>query len=164
MQGTNKVSLASPWRMAGNITVQNSALAVIGRDWDTVNAIAATNKVQIELRNPIPHALLFRFRSDGSNNDDSVLELYAAKGKDHFHRIAQLTVVQGQQDTDISTIHFVDTITPASEDALFSGTENNLTDMIAHYYINTLGYDKFVFIASDLDTTTLYVDVSHLYE
>lgn len=164
MQGVNKVTLPSPWHAAGSITVQNAALGVTGRDWATVDAIAAANKVQIELRKPTPHAFLFRFRADGVADLDSILQLYAARGEDHFHRIAQLTITTGTQDTDTATIHFVDTITPASEDALFDGEESDLTDMIAHYYVRTLGYDKFVFIASDLDSTTVYVDVAHLYE
>lgn len=163
MQGVNKVTLASPWHTAGSITVENAALAVTGRDWTTVDAIAAANKVQIELREPLPYAFLFRFRSDGSDDDDSVLQLYAARGKDDFHRIAQLTVVQGTQ-IDSGSIYFNDTITPASEDALFDGEESNLTNMIGHYYVRTLGFDKFVFICSDLDTTTLHVDVTQLYE
>ena len=50
MQGVNKVTLASPWQLAGTITVENAALVVTGRDWTTVNAIDAANKVQIELR------------------------------------------------------------------------------------------------------------------
>jgi hypothetical protein len=163
MQGVNKVTLASPWRTAGNITVENAALGVTGRDWTTVNAIDATNKVQIELREPVPYALLFRFRSDGSEDVDSVLQLYAARGQDDLHRVAQLTVVQGQQ-IDSGSIYFADTVTPASEDALFDGEESNLANMIGHYYIRTLGFDKFVFICSDLDTTTVYVDVAQLYE
>ena len=164
MQGINKVTFASPWREAGSITVENAALAVTGRDWATVDAIAAANKVQIELREPVPYALLFRFRADGAADLDSVLQLYAARGEDHFHRIAQLTITTGTQDTDVATIHFVDTITPASEDALFDGEESDLADMIAHYYMRTLGYDKFVFVCSDLDSTTVYVDVAQLYE
>ena len=164
MQGVNKVTLATKWNDVGSITVENAALAVTGRDWDTVNAIAAANKVQIELRDPIPYALLFRFRADGAADLDSVLQVYAARGEDHFHRIGQLTITTGTQDTGTATIHFVDTITPAREDALFDGEESDLAEMIAHYYVRTLGFDKFVFIASDLDSTTVYVDVAQLYE
>jgi len=164
MQGVNKVTLISPWRVAGSITVENAALAVTGRDWDTVDAIVAANKVQIELRDPLPYALLFRFRADGAADLDSVLQLYAARGEDHFHRIAQLTITTGTQDTDTATIHFVDTITPAEEAGLFAGVESDLANMIANYYVRTLGYDKFVFVCSDLDSTTVYVDVAQLYE
>jgi hypothetical protein len=163
MQGTNKVTFASTWRTAGSITVENAALGVTGRDWTTVDAIAAANKVQIELRSPIPYALMFRFRSDGSEDDDSVLQLYAARGEDDFHRIAQLTITQGTQ-IDTGSIYFNDTITPANEDSLFDGEESNLGNMIGHYYVRTLGFDRFVFICSDLDTTTVYVDVAQLYE
>lgn len=163
MEGVNKVTLASRWQAVGTITVENAALGVTGRDWTTVNAIAAANKVQIELRSPIPYAFLFRFRSDGSDGDDSILQLYAARGEDDFHRIAQLTITQGTQ-IDSGSIYFNDTILPASEDGLFDGEESDLTNMIAHYYVRTLGFDKFVFICSDLDTTTVHVDVTQLYE
>lgn len=161
--GTNKISNQSPWIKVGSITSEQAALAVTGRDVATAEALASTKIVNIKPTG-VPYAMLFRFRSDGSEDDDSVLQLYAARGNDHYHRIAQLTVVQGTQDTDTSTIHFVDTITPASEDALFDGEESNLANMIAHYYVRTLGFDRFLFICSDLDTTTVYVDVAYLYE
>jgi len=163
MQGVNKVTFASPWNNVGSITAENAALAVTGRDWTTVDAIVTANKVQIELVQPIPYALLFRFRSDGAEDIDSVLQLYAARGEDDFHRIAQLTITQGTQ-IDTGSIYFNDTITPANEDALFDGEESDLVDMIAHYYVRTLGFDKFVFVCSDLDTTTVYVDMTRLYE
>lgn len=157
-----KVSKTSPWIVAGNITTEQTALAVTGRDVATADALS--NTVKIALRDPAAYAMLFRFRSDGSADDDSVLELYAARGdSDYYHRIAQLTVVQGTQDTGTSTIHFVDTVTPASEDALFDGEESNLADMIGHYYVRTLGFDKFLFLCSDLDTTTVYIDYCLLY-
>ena len=164
MQSVQKMTQTSPWREMGSITTANTALGVDGRDWATVDAIADANKVQIELSEPLPYAMLFRFRADGDADLDSVLEVYAARGEDYFHRIAQLTIVTGTQDTGTSTIHFIDTITPANEDALFDGEESNLTDMIGHYYVRTLGYDKFLFICSDLDTTTVYVDMCRMYE
>ena len=164
MLSTQKMTQTSSWKEMGSITVENAALAVTGRDWTTVDAIADANKVQIELNEPLPYAMLFRFRADDAADLDSVLQVYAARGEDYFHRIAQLTVVTGTQDTGTSTIHFVDTITPASEDALFDGEESNLADMIAHYYVRTLGYDKFLFVCSNLDSTTVYVDMCRMYE
>ena len=161
--GTYKLSQHTPWVSIGSITSAEDALDVDERDAATVEALSSTKTVTISPAGNV-YAMLFRFRSDGSEDDDSVLQLYAARGSDHYHRVAQLTVVQGTQDTDTSTIHFVDTITPASEDALFDGEESNLANMIAHYYMRTLGFDRFVFICSDLDTTTVYVDVAYLYE
>lgn len=160
--GTKKVSPQTGWSNAGTITSEQAALGVTGRDDTTVEALAAAKVVKIK---PVgqPYAMLFRFRSDGSEDDDSVLQVYAARGNDHYHRIAQLTIVQGQQ-IDSGSIYFADTITPASEDALFDGEESNLANMIAHYYVRVLGFDRFLFIASDLDSTTIYVDVANLYE
>jgi hypothetical protein len=163
MQGTNKQSVQTKWISIGSITSEEAALDVDERDVATAEALSSTKIVQIQPAGNV-YAMLLRFRSDGSENDDSVLQMYAARGNDHYHRIAQLTVVQGTQDTDTATIHFVDTITPASEDALFGGEESNLADMIAHYYVRTLGFDKFLFVCSDLDSTTVYIDVAYLYE
>lgn len=164
MRGQNKISFPAKWNVAGSITSQKSGPGAAGRDVATMDALAAAQTVKLSPPLPGPYAMLLRFRSDGSNDDDSVLQLFAARGNDHYNKVAQLTVVQGTQDTDTSTIHFVDTITPASEDALYDGEESNLTNRIAHYYCRVLGNDRFIFIASDLDTTTVYVDVCWIYE
>jgi hypothetical protein len=163
MRARSKLSFPSRWNVAGSITVQNAALGVTGRDVTTVDAIAAANTIKLSPPLPGPYAMMLRFRSDGSNNDDSVLQMYAARGDDHYNLVAQLTVVQGQQ-IQTGSIYFVDTITPASEDTLYDGEEFNATDTIAHYYIRTLANDRFILIASDLDTTTVYCDVAWLYE
>lgn len=164
MFGTGKVSLDSPWINAGSITSEEAALGVDERDVATAEALAAAKIIKINNKHPSAYAFLFRFRADGNVDLDSVSELYAAKGTDHYHRIAQLTIVTGAQDTDVATIHFIDSITPAEEDALFDGEESNLVDMIAHYYVRTLGFDKFLFLCSDLDSTTIYIDYCPLYE
>ena len=161
--GDYKISPKSKWVNAGSITVQQAALGVDGRSYSTVQAIASTTVNLIEPENA-PYALLLRFRADGDADLDSVLQLYACRGNDHYQHIGQLTVVTGTQDTDTATIHFVDTITPASENALFDGEEVNTTNGIALYYLRTLGYDSFAVISSDLDSTTVYVDYACLYE
>jgi hypothetical protein len=162
-RNTNKISLPSQWIKLGGITVQSSDLGVTGRDAATVEAIASTTAVRFSPPVPGPYAVLIRFRSDGSENDDSVVQLYGASGNDHYHKLAQLTVVQGKQLYS-GSIYFVDTITPASEDALYDGEESNIADSIAQYYMRILGCDRFAIICSDLDTTTIYTDIKWLYE
>ena len=165
ISGKYNASPKTKWRTAGSITTEHAALAVTGRDTATVDALGTGTVALISTKEvDWPYALLLRFRADGGNNIDSVVDMYAARGPDHYTRIATLTVVEGQQDTSTSTIHFVDTITPANEDALLDGEESNLTDMIAHYYVRTLGFDKFAFVVSDLDSTTLYIDYCLIYE
>jgi hypothetical protein len=151
------------WNAAGTITTAMTALGLTGRDVATVDALATAYTVKLSPPLPGPYAMLLRFRSDGNNNDQNVLQMYAARGSDHYHRIAQLTLDQGQQ-IQSGSIYFVDTITPASEDALFDGEESNLTDMIGHYYVRTLACDRFNLIATTLSTTTVYVDVCWVYE
>jgi hypothetical protein len=159
----NKISLSSRWINVGTLTVQATDFAATGRNYATVEAVAATTCAKFSPPTPEPYAMLIRCRSDGSENDDSILQVYAARGKDDYYKIAQLTVVQGQQ-LDSGSIYFVDTFTPASEDALFDGEESNLTDMIGHYYMRVLACDRFAIICTDLDTTTVYIDICWLYE
>ena len=164
MIGTGKVSLNSQWNNAGSITSEQAELTVTQRDTVTAEALDAAKIIKID--NPLPgaYALLFRFRAPGIAGLDSILELYAANNTDHYHRIATLAVTTGEQDTDVATIHFCDAITPSNEDDLFEGSRTSLADMIAHYYVRTLGFDKFLFVCSDLDTDAIYVDYRILYE
>ena len=171
MQGTNKVSLRAKWVAAGSITSETSALAVTGRDVTTVDALAATKTVKLLPPTPGPYAVLLRFRADGSADVDSDLEMYAARGgggegDGHYSRVATLDVITGTQDTGTSTIHFIDEINPTNEDLVYDGEESIATgdNHIATYYCRTLGNDRFIFIASDLDSTTVYIDACWLYE
>lgn len=164
MIGTGKVSLDGDWIEAGSITSEQAALAVTARDTPTADALVAAKIIKINNKHPSAYAFLFRFRATGNEDVDSILELYAARGTDHYSRIATLTIVNGTQDTDVATIHFIDSITPGAEDTLFDGEEISLADMIALYYVRTLGFDKFLFVCSDLDSTAVYVDYCPLYE
>lgn len=166
MIGTGKISLDNDWKEAGSITVAQGELGVNERSDAVVKTLAAANVVKINNARPGAYAFLFRFRAPGSAELDSILELYAARGTDHYHRIATMAVTTGLQDTDVATIHFCDAITPSNEDDLFDGTRSNLADMIAHYYVRTLGFDKFLFVCSDLDasTGTIYIDYCRLHE
>ena len=166
MRGINKISFPAKWIAAGSITTESS-LAVTARDVATVDALAAAKTVKLSPPLPGAYAMLLRFRADGSADVDSDVELYAARNAgDHYSRVATLTLLTGTQDTDTSTIHFVDEITPADEDLIYAGVENIGTgdNHIASYYCRTLGNDRFVLIASDLDSTTIFVDVVWLYE
>lgn len=167
MRGQNKISFPNRWHEAGSITSETAALAVTGRDVATVDALAATKTVKLNPPLPGPYAMLLRFRADDAANLDSDLELYSARtADDHYSRVATLDVITGTQDTDTSTIHFIDEINPSNEDLIYDAAENIATgdNHIASYYCRVLGNDRFIFIASDLDTTTVYVDVCWLYE
>ena len=160
--GEYRVSPQTAWINLGSITTAASDHGVTARDYATVEAV--TGELTLATKEAgVPYAMLLRFRSDGSENDSNVLQMYAARGKDDYHKIAQLTLAQGQQK-DSGSIYFADTITPASEDALFDGEESNITNHIAHYYVRTLGFDRFSFIATTLTSTTVYIDYCFLYE
>lgn len=165
MRGRNKISFPVKWNKAGNIIAERADLTVSQRDHTTVEAIASTKIIKLTPPLPGPYAMLLRFRADGAEDTDSILQMYGARGRDFYNRVAQLTVVTGTGDTDTSTIHFVDTITPAEEDGHYDAEEQNRTDnRTAHYYCRVLGCDRFILIATDLDSTTVYCDVAWLYE
>lgn len=160
LAGTS-VSPKSAWINAGNITTAQSDPAVTARSAASIEALSNT----ITLTPPVgAYAMLLRSRTDGTEDDNNVLQVYATRG-DHYHKAAQLTCVQGQQLYSTG-IYFGDTFTPASEDALFDGEESNLANQIAHYYMRTLGNEQFRVLLSTkaAGTTTVYLDVAWLYE
>lgn len=160
------ISPDTKWFNAGSITAASSALAVTGRDSATAEATGSTKVVLVNFAGgggAVPKAVLLRFRTDGANDSTNVLDMLVCRGVDDYHRIATLTLTEGQQ-IDSGTIYFCDTITPSNEDALFDGEESNLANYIAHYYVRTLGFDKLLFQATTLNNTTVYIDVAYLYE
>jgi hypothetical protein len=163
---TSDVSPSSKWVNLGSITASSTALTVTGRAVATADATGSTKVKVLSFTDgggAVPKALLLRFRTDSSENDTNVVEMLVARGSDDYNRIAALTITQGKQ-LDSGSIYFCDTITPASEDALFDGEESNLADYIAHYYVRTLGFDRFLFQVTTLNSTTVYVDYCWLYE
>ena len=148
------------WINIGSIDTAASDFGATGRDWATVEA---TDDVLFLKPDFWPYACLLRFRSDSSENDTNVIQIYGAHGKDHYNKAAQITITQGQQ-IDSGTIYFADTLTPASEDALFDGEESNIANGIAHYYMRFVGVDRLAFLVSTLNSTTVYIDWLPLYE
>lgn len=149
----------------GNITV-----ACAAGDYDddalddaTVEALAATKKCIVKIPNGWV-GIEFRFRSDGNEDDDNVVQCFASAGVDYYRWIGQLTLTQGTLDH--ATGHFVDTITQGAA-GLWPTTIKICTgsaDMIAFWSMNTHGYDRWLFLMStkDTNTTNLYVDFKQL--
>ena len=129
------------------------------KDDATVEALAAAKKILIKPPSGIV-SMELRFRSDGNEDDVNILQLYAAAGVDHYDLMAQLSVVQGTQIYSTG-IYFCDHMTPATEAWLTAASEiyqATPADGIGRYVFNTHGYDRFWIVASDLVTTTVYVD------
>jgi hypothetical protein len=147
----------------GVITTQADAadFAVGERDDAAVEALAAAKKVIIKLPPGIV-SLELRFRSDGNENDDSIIQIFAAAGVEHYMWQDQLTVTQGTQLYS-GSIYFVDTIVSAGE-AWLSDTRqiSPAADHVARNVMNVHGYDRLWIVANDLDTTSLYVDWKQL--
>lgn len=146
----------------GDITSEyagdNTLPPVTALDDATIEALADAKKVIIRPPNGTV-SLELRFRSDGNNNDVNILQLYAAAGPDHYDLMAQLSPVQGLQPHSVG--FFCDHMTPATEAWLTAASEidqSTPADGIGRYVFNTHGCDRFLLVASDLVTTTVYVD------
>ena len=144
------------WRAAGSITATEPALGVDERDNASVMAFLATKTVIYRRRGDKVWAEV-RFRMDGNNDQTAILHMYAASGDDHFNYMGQLTITQGLHDS--TSEHFAQTILPASENTFFEAVEWDAADEIARYAWKMKGYDRFLFIASTLNVTTVFVDV-----
>ncbi len=148
------------WNEIGTITLEQTVLAgSAGELADAaVEALADTIKVIYRPENGTV-AFEVRFYADGGDDIDSVVEMYAGAGVDHYRRVASLTITEGD-NLYATGLTFVQTIAQANNDwivapAIISTADNHF----ASYAINTYGYDRFLFIASDLDATTIYVSI-----
>lgn len=145
------------WAVQPGITTAVAALGVTSRSQSDIDAIADGSKIVYDLSRSKTEACLLRHRSDGSEDDQNVYEVYLGMKGDHYQRVATLTVDQGTQ-VDTGSIYFGDGVTPSNEKALFDGEEQTTTNEIGLYYLRTFGFDTMVIIASTLATTTGYVD------
>lgn len=156
------------WQNQGSITVAQSALAATARKNSDIIALADTKKVIVE----IPDGAVtwaFRIRSNGSEDDDNVLQMYAACVKGmadlaHYSLVCQLTATQGAQ-LDTGSIYFADEIVAASEgwyDFTFLKEPATPADGISEYGLNTYGHNRFLFICSTLAATRVYIDSRQL--
>jgi len=155
-----------PWEDLGDITTAQAALGADEMDDASVVALAAAKKViWVPKRKPV--AQEFRFEMDGSENDTSVLDLYARCNKissagvesaDRYTRVSTLTLTQGTQDGDDA--HFADSIVESNKAWLSAPTAvmpSSADNHIARYLINKHGYTNFLFIATTLGVTTIHV-------
>lgn len=140
----------------GGITVAQAALGVTARSQADIDTIVNTTKIVFDI--DTWEAVLLRIRSDGSEDDSNVLQVYIGRQGDHYMNIGQLTVLQGTQEGGNDT-YLGDNITPANEKGLFDGEELSVTDEMGLYHFRTMGFDRLVIIASTLTSTTVYVDV-----
>jgi len=147
----------------GSLTTAVSDPGVTGRSAATIEALGS-GKVILFDPNWASYEIMLRFRADGVDDDQCVLQLYATRGDDYF-KIATFTNDQGTQTATLGG-YYVDTITPSNEDVLFVGIESNITNSIGHYLLRNLGCSRFALVLTTLDssTTTVYADAAFLYK
>ncbi len=147
------------WQPGGNITVQQALLGAAALTHAAIEALAAANKVLIE----VPQgwlAMELRFFSDSAEDTEDIVELYAAATSDsqpdHYRHFAQLTLTNGTQAYDSNT--FIDTIVPVSNWLTNKGAASPANNTFGSYALNLHGHGNILVIASDLNSSTLGVD------
>jgi len=148
------------WLSGGEITTEQALLGASALTHDMVEALADAKKVLIA----IPQgwlAMELRFYSDGAENVDDIVELYAEAGEDNYRHFATNTIIVGTQE--YGSYHFHDTLT-ATNEAWFSkmAEVSPADDTFASYVFNTHAYSRILVIASDLDSTLIGVDYRKL--
>jgi len=148
------------WRSGGTITTQQALLGATALSHSAIKTLADAKKVLID----IPQgwvAMELRFYSDGAENVDDIVELYAEAGEDHYRHFAQLTIVVGTQN--YGSYHFHDIIIPANEAWMSRPNEiSQANNTFASYVLNTHCYSRILIIASDLDSSTIGVDYKRI--
>jgi len=140
------------WTTLGTITASQATLAVGGRDYATVDALATTKTVTFEPQ-IWANDMELRFQTT-ADADAHVVEMWIARGRtDHYDLAAVLTLTGGKQVADGAYV-FVDTIT-ATETFSVPGTIiHSAADSIARYDVNLDGYSRVVFIATTLECSS----------
>lgn len=147
------------WLNIGELTTEQAALAVDGRDVATVEALTATGVAVFNPDDGTP-SLEIRIRTDGTEDDQFALHIYAARGNDYYQKVGIITCDQGAQECAVGA--FVDVLVEA-EDSWTELSVESVTDEIGRIYLNTKGYDRFVFFSPDClddDINTVYIDVA----
>lgn len=163
----NEFRERQPFQLKGTITSAQTALTVTGRDEDTVDALATTKTVIIEVPEGTP-GYEIRLRADGNDNDTNILDFYAkpktegsSLDPEHYTRMFTLT---GDRSTQIAAtgIYFMDQFSLTNNEWTPGVTVENTTNEIDRLRFNTDGYEKILIIATTLATTTIYVDAKKL--
>ncbi len=146
------------WLAGGSITVQQALLGAAALTHAAVKALA--NKVLID----IPQgwvAAEIRFYSDGAEDVEDVIEIYAAASSDslpdHYRHFAQLTTKVGTQER--GSDKFIDTINADANWLTNKGAVSPANNTFASYAFNLHGHGKILLIASTLNSTTLNVEI-----
>ena len=144
------------WQPGGTITVQQALLGAAALTHAAVEALAAANKVLIE----IPQGWIaeeLRWYRDSAAGTIDVVELYAAStsdsNPDHYRHFAQLTLTVGTQEYGSNKFH--DTIVAVSNWLTKKGAVSPADDTFGSYALNNHGHSHILGIASTLGSTTL---------
>ena len=143
------------WQSLEDITAVGATHGVTARKWSDLSQYFPPNAVSstYPYYNVSPYLNTFEVRFQTTAAADAqVVEMWGARGEDHFTLLATLTLTGGTQsgDTD-KTFVFVDVIVATNEGLPKAGTvidgAAGSNNRIARYVVDLAGYSKLLFNA-----------------
>lgn len=149
------------FKLAGEITATQAALAVTGRTKAAVTALSDTKKIiyKAEIFSSLVEC---RFSTD-ADGDAQVLNAYGSRGDDHV-LIGTLALTGGTQTGPDSNV-YIDTIVESDVNWLRAGgtriVSGDANNEMARWLLDLMGYSEIMFIATTLAAgTTLRIDIA----
>ena len=151
-------TLQIPWIDLGDITASQAAPAVTARAYAAVVALGSTKVKLWDL--PVGYNCIeIRFSTTAAADAD-VVDVLVASGEDHFVRVATLTLTGGAQTAPVGARAvagtFVDTIVVTNKrwHGAIEVVQAAGGDYVARFTMDMLGYDKVVFHATTLESSS----------
>ena len=167
-RGHSQFTRQYPWLNAGSLTAVvatgdssgESPTDISKRGNSDIVALAAAKKITYESAEG-QVAFEFRVRADGTEDDGVVIPFYAAAGADRYTLVGELTCTQGTQEADDSA-YFCDAISGGTSTAAWvtwTKVVAPAANQMARFVVNCHGYDRFLWVCTDLKTATnIYID------
>lgn len=140
----------------GTISVAATALAAADQrkwSWTNVTANLPASKKIVKLADIGWNHLELQFSAAGSDGDDYVVVIYAARGENNWRRITTLDIKVGLQTADTGKT-FCDTMVDNSTTQWLNPQTTVIispaSDEIARFVCDTFGYDRLLIIATTL--------------
>lgn len=159
----NEFREQQPFEAVGGITSVHAVLAVDERTETVVDALATKWTVIYKVPFGVP-AIEARVRSVGDEDHTVVVHVYAkpvtpggSQDPEHYTKVGRITMDQGAQDS--GSEHFVDVVSVASNVWAPGLTVQTTVDEIGRIFLNTAGYEKFLFIATAMAQTSIHIDI-----
>jgi hypothetical protein len=147
------------------ITAAHAALTVTERSVRNITDVLSAGEYATLLITGEEEAFDLRAITDGVANDENIVQCYAARGSnDDWVHVGQISALQGTlRRQSASTLYYSDLMTISGSNVnILAQAAPNLADTMCLASFRTQGYDRFLFLASTLASTTLRLQTAYV--